>query len=165
MISGDAFTGLVLLCLTAPLLILMAWGDLRYMRIRNFAVLALACIFIMVGPFLFDWAEYGQRWMQMGGMLAIAFFLTIAGVMGGGDAKMLAAMAPFVTLADSGIFLMILACAMISALVTHRLFRAIPAATGATPDWRSWTHAKVPMGLGLSGTLLLYLGMVALWGQ
>jgi prepilin peptidase CpaA len=165
MIHGASFPALVFLILTAPLLLLMAWGDLRYMRIRNFAVLALAGVFVVVGPFLFDWSEYGTRWMQMGGMLAITFVLTMAGVMGGGDAKMLAAMAPFVALADAGFFLMILACAMISALVTHRLFRALSAARTATPDWRSWTHAKVPMGLGLSGTLMLYLGIVALMGQ
>jgi prepilin peptidase CpaA len=165
MIQGASYPALVLFCLTAPLLILMAWGDLRYMRIRNFAVLLLAGVFIVAGPFLFDLSEYGTRWLQMGGMLGITFFLTMAGVMGGGDAKMLAAMAPYVALPDSGFFLMILACAMISALLTHRMFRALPPATAAAPDWRSWTHAKVPMGLGLSGALLLYLGGVALWGQ
>jgi prepilin peptidase CpaA len=85
----------------------------------------------------------------------------MGGVMGGGDAKMLAAMAPFVALDDMGVFLMILACAMISALVTHRAFRALRRATGTTPEWQSWTHPKVPMGLGLSGALMLYLGLVA----
>lgn len=165
MIYGPATPALIFLILTAPLLILMAWGDLRYMRIRNVAVLLLALIFVVVGPFVYELGDYGTRWVQMLAMLGIAFFLMIAGVMGGGDAKMLAAMAPYVALQDMGFFLLILACAMISALVTHRAFRAIPAATGSTPDWRSWTHAKVPMGLGLSGTMLLYLGAVALLGQ
>jgi prepilin peptidase CpaA len=159
--AGSAFAALVHLVLTFPLLLLMAWGDLRYMRIRNVAVLILAGVFVVTGPFLFDLSDYGVRWGQMLFMLALAFVLMMGGVMGGGDAKMLAAMAPFVALDDMGVFLMILACAMISALVTHRAFRALRMATGTTPEWQSWTHPKVPMGLGLSGALMLYLGLVA----
>ena len=165
MIWGSASAALVFAVLTFPLLLLMAWGDLRYMRIRNFAVLTLAAMFVVVGPFVFDLHDYGVRWVQMLAMLGIAFFLTMAGVMGGGDAKMLAAMAPYVALQDMGFFLLILACAMIAALATHRLFRSLPVATDSTPDWRSWGHAKVPMGLGLSGCLMLYLGVVAVMGQ
>ena len=163
--TGSALAALIHLVLTAPLLVLMAWGDLRYMRIRNTAVLILAGVFVVTGPFLFDLSDYGIRWGQMLFMLAVAFVLTLGGVMGGGDAKMLAAMAPFVAPGDVMVFLLGLACAMIAALVTHRLFRAIPSVTGATPDWRSWTHPKVPMGLGLSGALMLYLAVVAVYGR
>jgi prepilin peptidase CpaA len=68
-------------------------------------------------------------------------------------------MAPYFALADLRLILALFAATMLAAFAAHRGLRAVPAFRSAAPDWASWTHAKFPMGLALSGTLLLYLGL------
>ena len=88
--------------------------------------------------------------------------LSTAGLLGAGDAKFAAAMAPFFPLADLRFVLALFAAAILGAFVGHRAARAIGPVRAVTPDWQSWTHKDFPMGLALSGMLVIYLPRRAL---
>lgn len=165
MISASAHEALWFLPLVIPVAIWVAWSDMKFMKIPNKAVLALAGVFAVVGLLALPLPEYGWRWVHLAVVLAVGFVMTIAGLMGAGDAKFGAAMAPFVALGDLNLFIGIFAASLILAFVVHRTMRAIPAVRKATPDWASWTHRKFPMGLALSGALLIHLGTVAVLGR
>lgn len=140
----------------------VTWSDLARMRIPNAAVLALLAVFLLVGPFVLPLADWGWRWLNFAVVLAIGFVLNMGGILGGGDAKFLAAMAPFVALGDAAFFMVLLAVAMIAAYVGHRAFRAVPAVRRAAPDWQSWNAGKkFPMGVPLALSLVIYLALAA----
>ncbi len=165
MLAASAQEALWFLPLVVPVAIWVAWSDMKFMKIPNKAVMALAGIFAVIGLLAMPLPDYGWRWVHLAVVLAVGFALTIAGLVGAGDAKFAAAMAPFVALGDARLFLGILAASVIAAFVAHRAMRAIPAVRKATPDWASWTHRKFPMGLALSGALLIHLGTVAVLGR
>ena len=165
MLEAQAREALWFLPFVIPVAIWVAWSDMKFMKIPNKAVLALAGVFAVVGLLALPLADYAWRWVHLGVVLAIGFAMTIAGLVGAGDAKFAAAMAPFVALGDARLFIGIFAASLIAAFVAHRLMRAIPAFRAATPDWASWTHRKFPMGLALSGALLMHLGVVAAFGR
>ena len=89
--------------------------------------------------------------------LVVLFIANAAGLMGAGDSKFGAAMAPFFVMADYRMVMALLAGCLLAAFAAHRLMRAVPAMRAATPDWQSWTHKKFPMGLALAGMLNFYL--------
>lgn len=165
MLAASAREALWFLPLVIPIAIWVAWSDMKFMKIPNKAVLALAGVFAVIGLLALPLPEYGWRWVHLAAVLAVGFVLTIAGLMGAGDAKFGAAMAPFIALGDLNLFIGIFAASLILAFVGHRTMRAIPAVRKATPDWASWTHRKFPMGLALSGALLIHLGAVATLGR
>lgn len=165
MLAASAREALWFLPLVIPIAIWVAWSDMKFMKIPNKAVLALAGVFAVIGLLALPLPEYGWRWVHLAAVLAVGFVLTIAGLMGAGDAKFGAAMAPFIAPGDLNLFIGIFAASLILAFVGHRTMRAIPAVRKATPDWASWTHRKFPMGLALSGALLIHLGAVATLGR
>lgn len=142
----------------------VAWSDMKFMKIPNKAVLALAAAFAVLGLFALPLPEYGIRWLQLVVVLAIGFVLTVLNTMGAGDAKFLAVMAPFIAWQDWQIFFAVLCACLLGAFVVHRAARAIPAVRRATSDWESWTNRKFPMGLALAGALIIHLVLVARLG-
>lgn len=165
MLAASAREALWFLPFVAPVALWAAWSDMKFMKIPNKAVLALAGVFAVVGLIALPLPDYGLRWVHLAVVLAITFAMTIAGMIGAGDAKFAAAMAPFIALGDARLFIGIFAASLLAAFATHRLLRALPAMRAATPDWVSWTSRKFPMGLALSGALLMYLGTVAALGH
>ncbi|MBI1170457.1 hypothetical protein GC209_03560 [bacterium] len=153
---------LVFLPFTLAIGLWVAWSDMRFMKIPNKAVLALVAVWVILGivvvvagglPFMI-WA----RAMGLGLVTLLALFLAnAAGLIGAGDAKFGAAMAPFFVLADPRLVMGLLAGCLLGAFAAHRLMRLVPAMRRATPDWQSWTHQKFPMGLALAGMLNFYL--------
>jgi prepilin peptidase CpaA len=140
----------------------VTWSDLARMRIPNAAVLALLAVFLVVGPFVLPLQDWGWRWLHFAVVLLIGFVLNIGGILGGGDAKFLAAMAPFVSVGDAAFFMVLLAVTMIASYVGHRAFRSMPAVRRAAPDWQSWTSGKkFPMGVPLALSLVIYLALAA----
>ena len=85
-----------------------------------------------------------------------------AGLVGAGDAKFAAAMAPFFITADVRLLLGLFAACLLGAFFAHRLARAVPAVRRATAEWASWTARKFPMGLALSGTLIFFPVLAAI---
>ena len=149
-----------------PICIWVALSDLREMRIPNVAVLSLAGGFILVGLLLVYglgvWTLdiYLWRLAVLGIVLVIGFAVSSLGMVGAGDAKFAAAMAPFIAPGDGLFFVMLFSLVLIGAWVTHRTAGRIPALRRATAHWASWDQGKLfPMGVALAGALSIYLGL------
>lgn len=153
---------LPLLLFAAPVCLWVAWSDMRFMRIPNPAVLTLVAIFAAVGPFVLPFGDWSWRLLQLPIVLLVGFGLNAGGLVGAGDAKFAAAMAPFVARHDLPFLTVLFATVLLAAFALHRLMRRIPQVRAGFPDWASWTHDDFPMGLALAGTLLFYLALAAL---
>lgn len=147
-----------------PLCLWVMWSDLKAMRIPNASVLALAGVFVVVGPFALPLAEYPWRLATMAGVLVLMFLANVAGLMGAGDSKFIAAAAPFVDPGDLMPLGMIFAANLLACFVTHRLAK-YSGLRRLAPDWTSWDRGrKFPMGFALGGTLVIYLALGAFGG-
>lgn len=146
--------------LVLPICIWVAISDLRAMRIPNVAVLALAGVFLALGLIVLPMDAYLWRLAVLGIVLVVGFVITAMGMVGAGDAKFAAAMAPFVAPGDGLFFLMLFSLVLIGSWITHRMAGRVPAVRRATPDWASWEQGKLfPMGVALAGALAIYLGL------
>ena len=155
MISSSAALWLLPFCL--PIAIWVAWSHMKFMKIPNKAVMTMAAVWAVVGFFAFPLVQYGWGWALLGIVLAIGFVSSALGLVGAGDAKFAAAMAPVFTTANPVLVLALFCACLLGAFATHRLARMIPAVRRAASDWESWTRKDFPMGLALSGTLIFYL--------
>lgn len=140
----------------------VAWSDMKFMRIPNNAVLALLAVWVVVGVLTLPLATWGWGWAIGIIVLVVGFILSALNLIGAGDAKFTAVMAPFFVLADPISVIALFCACLLGAFVVHRVLRRIPAVTMATPDWESWRHIKFPMGLALSATIIIHLVMVIL---
>ncbi len=157
MIETTATTALWFLPFVLPIAIWVAWSDMKFMKIPNKAVFALAAVFAVVGLAALPLDVWAWRWSHLAIVLALGFLLNAIGLVGAGDAKFAAAMAPFFPIADLRFALALLAAAILGAFISHRAARAIGPVRAMTADWLSWTHKDFPMGLALAGTLVFYL--------
>jgi prepilin peptidase CpaA len=146
-----------------PICLFVAWSDLRAMIIPNKAVMALVIAFAILGFVALPLTEYIWRWSHLAVMLVIGMVLNAARVMGAGDAKFIAAAAPFVALGDLTTMAMLLAVCLVVGLALHRLAMHSPLRR-LVPDWKSWSSGRrFPMGFPLASSLTLYL-LLALRG-
>lgn len=157
-----ATAALFVLPLVLPICVWVAWSDMKYMRIPNLANYALAAVWILWGLILVPLAGLPLAAWAWGialglAVLVIGFLMATARLVGAGDAKFAAAMAPFFIGADWRLVYVLAAACLLGAFAAHRAMRALPAFRAATPDWASWTHAKFPMGLALAGALAISL--------
>lgn len=140
----------------------VSWSDMKFMKIPNNAVMALLAVWLVVGllavaltPLPIKAWAFG--WALAAVVLVAGFVANAAGIIGAGDAKFAAAMAPFFIGGDLRLIFALYAACLLGAFATHRLARAIPPLRRVTADWASWTNKDFPMGLALSGTLIFYL--------
>lgn len=152
--------------LVLPICVWVALSDLREMRIPNTSVLALTGVFLVIGLVLVFglgvWTieTYLWRLAALGIVLVIGFVITSLGLVGAGDAKFAAAMAPFVAPGDGVFFLLLFALVLIASWLMHRIAGRVPAVRRATADWTSWDKGKLfPMGVALAGALAIYLAL------
>jgi len=146
----------------APIAIWVAWSDMKFMRIPNKAVLALAVVYLLVGPIALPIPLWLWGWALLALALAIGFVASGLNLVGAGDAKFTAAMAPFFVGSDIRFVLVLFSACLLAGFASHRGLKHIPAFRGATPDWESWTRKEFPMGLALAATLVFYLVAVIL---
>lgn len=163
--AATSFAALWFLPFVLPVCFYVAFTDLAYMKITNKAVLVLGAVFVVLGPFVLPSLEdYAWRLTHIVIVLIAGIVLNAAGAMGAGDAKFMAAAAPFAAVSDWQIMMMLFMIVMLAAFVAHRIARATPLRQIA-PEWESWTAGKhFPMGLALGPTLALYLCLAALIG-
>lgn len=132
------------------------------MTIPNWVSIALVVAFLVLGVLVLPIVDVGLRLAVGFAMLVLGFFLNAARVMGGGDAKMIAASAPYVAFPDVAIVLVIFSATLLVTLVLHRIAKAIPAIRRATPNWASWEAGRnFPMGISIGLALVVYLGLSA----
>lgn len=147
-----------------PICLHVMFTDMARMRITNHAVFALVAVFLVVGLFALPLQTYLWRILAICIVLAIGLTLNYARAMGAGDAKFLAAAAPYLAPADHRNLMFIFSAVLLAAFSTHRLAKYTPLRKLA-PDWQSWSRGKkFPMGMALGFTLVLYLGLGILYG-
>ena len=151
---------MIFLPFVLPICLWVAWSDMAKMKIPNYAVLALAVVFILLGPFVFEWPDYFWRLGQGVVILVIGFLLNQIRLIGAGDAKFAGAMAPFISGQHIFQFLMLFALVLIVSFLGHRLAKNIKPIRNLVPNWESWNHIKFPMGLSLATALAVYLLLV-----
>lgn len=148
----------------APIALWVAWSDLKWMKIHNHAVLALAAVYLLIGPLALPLQVWAWGWAGFALVLLVGFVLSSVGLLGAGDAKFAAVMTPFIALADLGSFMLLLSGVIVVSFVAHRLARSSTAIVGMAPDWESWQRREFPLGLALGPALLVYLLVSALGG-
>jgi prepilin peptidase CpaA len=165
LVATTQMQGFVWALLAVPVCIWATLTDIREMKIKNVAVLALLAIFVVTGPFLMDLGDYAWRFAHFAVVLAIGFVLSATVGVGAGDAKFAAAMAPFVALADVSLVMTFYVLWSVVLLIGMFSARATPALRTAAPDW-IWFAPEyrryVPFGVGLAPTLACYLIIAAI---
>lgn len=139
-----------------PIGVWVAWSDMKFMKIPNKAVMALFGVWVAVGWLALPFDQWLWGFALAAIVLAIGFVANMLNLLGAGDAKFAAAMAPFFVQGDIRTLLALFAACLLGAFVAHRIARSIPAFRNRTADWASWTHAKFPMGVALAGMLIFY---------
>lgn len=160
----SAKAALFFLPFVAPIALWVAWTDLKWMKIQNKAVLALVAVYLVVGFLTLPLTVWAWGWVSLAVVLAVGFVMSAAGMLGAGDAKFAAAMAPFIALGDLSLFLMLLGLTVIVTFVAHRIFRRTALAQRWAPDWESWHRREFPLGLALGPALLAYIALAASHG-
>ena len=163
--SIPAHVALWFLPFVLPICYAITLTDLRGMRIPNWAVDLLAVVFILVGPFLMSWTDYGWQLLHLPLGIGLGFLFYAAGIVGAGDAKFAGAAAPFIALGDLRALMMIFTANLLAGFITHRIAKHTPLRSLA-PQWKSWEMGKkFPMGLCLGGSLAIYLILGAYFGS
>jgi len=121
----------------------------------------MAGAYLVIGPIALGLDLY--LWgIALGLMtLVVGFVASTIRMVGAGDAKFAAAMAPFFVGSNARLDMGLFAACLLGAFAAHRLLRATPFRR-AVPDWASWTHPRFPMGLGLAGMLIFHL-LATVW--
>ncbi len=140
----------------------VAWSDMKFMKIPNKAVIAMAVVYLVVGLIVLPLKAWAWGIGLGAVVLVIGFVANATGLVGAGDAKFAAAMAPVFIGADLRFVFGLFAACLLGAFASHRALGAVPAFRRAAGDWASWTRKDFPMGLALSGTLIFYLLAVVL---
>ncbi|MCK0169955.1 prepilin peptidase [Aliiroseovarius sp. S1123] len=133
------------------------WSDMARMKIPNKAVMVLLIGFAVLGFFALDLSTYLWRWSHFALILVLGFLMNAARMLGAGDAKFAAAIAPFVAVQDTFLVLTIFAAMIVVGFTAHRILRRIKPLRELVPDWESWSRRDYPMGLSICLTFLTYL--------
>lgn len=145
--------------LTFPITLWVIWTDLISMKIKNEAVLAMLAIFVVAGLFLMPFGEYAWRYVHFIVVLVICFVLSATIGMGAGDAKYIAAVAPFVPVADASAIALLYAIWSGVLLVGMFFARRSKGLRRTKPDWIWFAEDRkgyVPFGLALAPTVSSY---------
>jgi len=160
--SPEAYAAAWFAVFLVPVCVLVAYTDLKSMKIPNRAVVYMVLVFAIGGVVLFPFDEYLWRWLHLVVVLAAGVALNAAGALGAGDAKFMAAAAPFVALGDLALVFWLLAATSMAGFAAHRLARMTPVRELA-PEWESWhQRRRFPMGYPLGAALSVYLILKAL---
>ncbi|WP_299611415.1 prepilin peptidase [uncultured Tateyamaria sp.] len=166
MLALPANVALWFLPFLVPLCLYVAYTDLARMKITNPTVTAMAVIFAIIGFFLYPLDVYLWQLAYLGIVLVAGIILNAAGAMGAGDAKFLAAAAPYVALGDIRLLMALFAVVLLAAYAVHTVAKRTSLHKLA-PNWTSWNQPgrRFPMGFALGPTLAIYLGLAALYGS
>jgi prepilin peptidase CpaA len=140
-----------------PVCLIVAYNDLKYMKIPNWTVITMIVIFVVLGFIVLPLNVFLWRFAGLVVALIAGFILSAMKMMGAGDAKFMAAAALFVSPIDAGYVVIMLALMGPVALLLHRIAGSLFAAK-MLPEWESWQRKReFPMGLPLTASLLIYL--------
>jgi len=147
-----------------PICLYVVFTDVSRMKITNKANMALVAVFVLIGLFVMPFDTYLWRLASLVIVLVVGVVLNMAGVMGAGDSKFIAAAAPFIALGDLHLLTILFLAVLLASYVTHRAVKYSPLRNLA-PQWTSWEEGrKFPMGLALGTTLSIYLALGIFYG-
>lgn len=155
----NSTAALVFLIFTAPICFYVMWTDLREMKIYNRTNALLALVFLFVGVAVLPIEQYMTQVMM--GLIAtlIAIVIIFTGLMGGGDAKFIAASGAFIHPGDYNLLIILVCAGLLGAFTAHRL-AGLAGLAKYVPDWVSWSAGKkFPFGLALGWVLIAYFGL------
>ena len=145
-----------------PLMLLTAWYDLKHLRIPNALALSVLAVFLVAGLWGLPLETF--LWLLGAGAAVLAAGVAVfaAGLLGGGDAKMAAALAPFVAGEDVPSLLLLYAVVTLALLLALRLAMQLarhrPTGWLAVDQYARPARERVfPMGLILAITIMVYL--------
>jgi prepilin peptidase CpaA len=95
-LSNPASFALWSLPFLLPICFLVAWSDMRAMRIPNWCVLAMFGVYVVIGILTLPFSVYLWGFFGLLVVLVIGFLMNAVGMIGAGDAKFAAAAAPFI---------------------------------------------------------------------
>jgi prepilin peptidase CpaA len=149
------------LMLASPILMAMAYCDLRYMQIPKWVSGGLIAIFVVMGLTLVPWAESGARMAVAAGVFATGFAAFAMRLIGGGDVKALSALMLLIPVPALTLFMLAFAaCLMIgimAVLVTRHIYGQADAA------WAFLQSKAFPMGISIAGAgLVLPVAMLVI---
>ncbi len=143
-----------------PLSLYAGLSDLRTMTIPNWVSIALIVAFLLIAPFVLPFETVLWRIGAGAAMLAVGFVLNAVGVMGGGDAKYLAAITPYISFSTVADFMFIFSISLLATLLLHRIAMRIGFIRRATDGWASWEAGRnFPMGISIAAGIIVYLGL------
>ena len=162
--SLTQWAAMLFLPLALPVSAWIMWSDMARMKIPNKAAMTLLIGFAILGVVALDLTEYLWRWSHFAIILVIGFLMNAARMLGAGDAKLAAVIAPFVALQDTFLVLTIFAAMIVLGFTAHRILRRIKPLREMFPDWESWSRRDYPMGLSICLTFLTYLVCGLIYG-
>lgn len=164
MLENSATFALWALPFVLPLCFIVAWSDMRAMRIPNWCVLALVASYLVIGLLTLPFSAFLWGLVNLIVVLVIGFVMSALGMIGAGDAKFAAAAAPFIHLGDTRFLIALFAANIMAAFITHRMTMKT-SMTSLAPNWASWERTwEFPMGFSLGGTLAIYLILSTFFG-
>lgn len=141
-------TSIVPLLLAAPILLGVAYYDLRYMRIPNWLSIALLVLFAATA-IAFQPDDLFARALVATVVFAIGFLCFCFGLFGGGDVKILAALMLLVPVHSLIVFSYLFSASLIVGVIAILALRRLPQVSGL--NWKSLSGStKFPMGVSIS---------------
>lgn len=139
---------LIPLILTSPILVAVAYCDLRFMRIPNVLSLLILAIFV-ISSLVNPPVDLLARIFVAAAVFGLGFVAFCARILGGGDVKILAALTLLVPLHSLGIFAYIFSAAMLVGIAAILTLRRLPIAAGHS--WKSISGStRFPMGVSIA---------------
>lgn len=137
---------------------LIAWFDLKQLRIPNWTVLGVIALFLVTGLWGLEFSTY--LWRILHGVIVLfvgfALYQFAGGHVGGGDIKLIAAMTPFIAGKDLLFVLTAFAVLSIVGIMLHKFARS--RLKERTTGWAALDQKRFfPAGLLLGGTIMIYL--------
>jgi prepilin peptidase CpaA len=148
------------LMLMAPVLIAVAYCDLRYLRIPNLLGIISIVIFVLTAPLL-DFNEVVWRSTAGAIVLVVGFIAFALRLLGGGDVKMLAALLLFIPSQTLSYFALNFSASMFLGILFILTLRAVRWQPG--PGWVSFSATgKFPMGISIALSGLIHPFLIVL---
>jgi len=157
---------IVIVALMVPLMVAIAISDLKTLRIPNRMVLAVFVIFLVTslpgGPAGLDWGLPWETFLWRLAYAVLAFgagfllYIVAGGRVGGGDLKLIAAIAPFLYAGNLEGFLVSYAAVCLIGLLLHFMARKL-VLSGDT-GWRALDQTlyfPAGLALGIATTVVL----------
>lgn len=127
--------------------------DLRDMRIPNVISLAYLALFVVWAALAWSDIALASRLGLSAVVFAVTFALFALRLMGGGDTKVLSAMALFIPIEHASSIVLLFSLCLLASIAVVLALRAV--VDGGGSQWAVLSRAKLPMGLAIGATGLI----------